>query len=148
MCQIWPSGSLSMHIYIYIHTHIYIHVHTHIYIYIYIYCHPQTDLFRSIILFSVARQAKFLKLGSKSCWLKRQSKILPLSHKETSASKGNLNTYVSHLFLFTYIRLTATKSSIQSTGQVCVCMCLRIYIYIYIYKHIHTHTHLPGWLRL
>ncbi len=58
-------------------------------------------------LFSVARHARFPKLGSKPGWFKRQSKILPLSDEETSASKGNLNAYVSHLFLFTYIRLTA-----------------------------------------
>ena len=69
-------------------------------------------------LFSVSRQARYPKLGWKPSWLKRQSKILPLSHEETSASEGNLNAYVSHLF--TYIRLTATESSI-------------IYIYIYIY---------------
>ena len=34
----------------------------------------------------------------------------PLSHEETSTSEGNLNAYVSHLFLFTYIRLTDTES--------------------------------------
>ena len=46
-------------------------------------------------------------------WLKRQSKIQPLRHEETSASEGNLNAYVSHLFCFTYIRLTATETSIH-----------------------------------
>ena len=51
-------------------------------------------------LFSVARQARFLKLESKPGWLKHQSKILPLSHEETSASEGNLNAYVSHLFTY------------------------------------------------
>ena len=35
------------------------------------------------------------------------------SNEETSASKGNLNDYESQLFLFTYIRLTATESSIH-----------------------------------
>ena len=72
--------------------------------------------------FSAARHARFPKLGSKPGWLKRQSKILPLSHEETSANKENLNAYVSHV-LFTYICLTATESSIY------------IYIYIYIYTH-------------
>ena len=72
-----------------------------------IYCHPQTELF------SVARQASFPKLGSKSGWLKRQLKILLLSHEETSASEVNLNGYESHLLLFTYIRLTATESLIH-----------------------------------
>ena len=69
-------------------------------------CYVQSELI------SVARQARFPKLGSKPGWLKRQSKILPLSHEETSASEGNLNGYESQL-LFTYIRLTATESSIH-----------------------------------
>ena len=83
------------------------------FVYVYIYCHPQTDCFVLSGLFSVARQVRFPKLGSKPGCLKRQSKILPLSHEETSESEGNLNAYVSHLFLFTYIRLTATESSIH-----------------------------------
>ena len=62
-------------------------------------------------LFSVDIQARFPKQGSKLGLLKRQSKILPLSHEETCANEGNVNAYVSHLFLFTYIRLTATESS-------------------------------------
>ena len=62
-----------------------------IYIYIYIYSHPQTGYFVVSQPFSVARLARFLKLGSKPGWPKRQSKILPLSHAETSASEGNLN---------------------------------------------------------
>ena len=78
--------------------------------YIYIYCYPQTDLSE---LFRVTRQARFPKLGSKPGQLKRHSKILPLSHEETSESLGNLNAYVSHLFLFTYICLTATENSIH-----------------------------------
>ena len=82
----------------------------YIYIYIYIVIHRQACFVLSE-LFSVARQARFLKLGSKPAWLKRQSKILPLSHEGTSVSEGNLNAYVSHLFLFTYIRLTGTESS-------------------------------------
>ena len=63
--------------------------------------------------FCVTRQARFTKLGSKPGWLKRQSKILPLSHEETSESEGNLNGYESQLLLFPYIRLTATESSIH-----------------------------------
>ena len=81
------------------HTHTHTHTHTHIYIYIYIVIHRQTCFVLSE-LFSVARQARFLKLGSKPGWLKHQYKILPLSHEESSASEGNLNTYVSHLFVF------------------------------------------------
>ena len=72
-------------------------IYFHIYIYIYIYCHPQTDCLVASQLFSVARHARFPKLGSRPGWLKFQSKILPLSLKETSANEGNLNAYVSHL---------------------------------------------------
>ena len=79
---------------------------------IYIVIHRQTCFVLSE-LFSVTRQARLPKVRSKPRWLKRQSKILPLSHEETSASAGNLNTYVSQLFLFTLIRLTATESSIH-----------------------------------
>ena len=78
----------------------------------YIVIHRQTCLIL-LELFSVARQARFLKLGLKPGWLKRQSKIVPLSHEETSASEGNLNAYLSQLFLFTYIRLMATEISIH-----------------------------------
>ena len=63
---------------------------------------------------SVARRARFPKLGSKPGWLKCQSKILPLSHEEASASKGNLNGYI-------YI-------------YICVCV-YYYYIYIYIYMY-------------
>ena len=93
----------------------FIHLSTYfyyIYIYIYIVIHRQTCFVLSE-LFSVARQDRFPMLGSKPDWLKRQCKILPLGHEETSASEGNLNAYASHLFLFTYIRLTATESSIH-----------------------------------
>ena len=78
--------------------------------YIYIVIH---SLFRSSELFNGARQAKFPKLGSRPGWLKSQSKILPLNHEENRESEGNLNAYISHLFLFTYIRLTATERSIH-----------------------------------
>ena len=68
-------------------------------IYIYIVTQRQTCFVLSE-LFSVVRQARFPKLGSKRGWFKRQSKILPLSHEETSASEGNLIGYLSHLFWF------------------------------------------------
>ena len=79
---------------------------------IYIVIYRQTCFVQSEF-FIVARQARFPKLGSKPGRLKRQSKILLLSHEETSASEGNLNAYISQLFLFTFIRLTATESSIH-----------------------------------
>ena len=85
---------------------------THINLYIHIVIHRQLCFVLSE-LFSVAWQAKFPTWGSKPGWLKRQSKILPLSHEETSASELNLNAYVSQLFLFSYIRLTATENSIH-----------------------------------
>ena len=94
------------------HTHTGSHTHTYIYIYIYIVIHRQICFVLSELI-SVARQAWFLKLGSKPGWLKRQFKILPLSHEEASASEVNLNGYESQLLLFTYIRLTATESSIH-----------------------------------
>ena len=53
---------------------------------LYIVIHRQTCFVLSE-LFSVARQARFLKLGSKPGWLKRQSKNIPLSHEETGANK-------------------------------------------------------------
>ena len=84
----------------------------YIYIYIYIVIHRQICFVLSE-LFSEARQARFPKLGSKPGWLKHQSKILLFSYEGTSAREGNLNGYVSQLFLFTYIRLTATERSIH-----------------------------------
>ena len=98
------------------HKHTHTHTHTHIYIYIYIYIyiviHRQTCFVLSE-LFNEATQARFPKLTTKPGWPKRQSKILPLSHEEISASEGNLNGYESQLLWFTYIRLTATESSIH-----------------------------------
>ena len=88
--------------------------------YIYIVIHRKTCFVLSE-LFSATRQARFLKLGSKPGWLKRQSKILPLSHEETSASEGNLNAYVSHLFLFTYIR------ELDSYEEPCITLMATIY---------------------
>ena len=86
---------------------------------------------------SVARRARFPKLGSKPGWLKRQSKILPLNHEE--ASEVNLNGYKSQLLLFTYFRLTATESSIHTKslayslesstlrglGSIYICVCVK-----------------------
>ena len=112
--------------------YIYIYIYyIYIYIYKYIVIHRQI-CFILLEFISVARQARFPKLGSKPSWLKRQSKILPLSHEEASASKVNLNGYKSQLLLFTYIHLTVTKSSIHMKSFVCV----YIYIYIYIYMHV------------
>ena len=121
--------------------------HTHINI----YCH-QKD--RSVSFYqnsSVWLDRLDSRTGIKTCWLKRQSKILPLSPEETSASEGNLNGNVSQLFLFTYIRLTATESSIHmrawhyANGNTFTSLARElnptgvgehIYIYIYIYMKI------------
>ena len=56
--------------------------------YIHIVIHRQICFILSELI-SVARHARFLKLGSKPGWLKRQSKTLPLSHEETSSSEVN-----------------------------------------------------------
>ena len=88
-------------------------LYIYIYIYIYIYNHLQTDCFIVSQLFSVARHMIFSKLGTKPSWLICQLKILPHSREGTSVSEGILNTYVSYLFCFAYIHLTATKNSIH-----------------------------------
>ena len=136
------------------YSYIYIHVCVrYIYIYIYIYILSSTD--RSVSFYQ-----------NSSVWLDRQdsrsrdrspvnANAIPRSyHSATRASEGNLNGYVSQLFfLFTYIRLTATESSIHikilplsheetsaSEGnlngyvsQLFFLSVLYIYIYIYIY---------------
>ena len=76
----------------------------------YIYILSSTD--RSVS-FSVGKRARFPRLVSKPGWLKRQSKILPLSLEKASAGEVNLNGYESQLLLFTYFRLTATENSIH-----------------------------------
>ena len=75
------------------------HTHTHTYIYIYIVIHRQICFVLSELI-SVARQARVSKLESKPGWLKRQSKIPPLSHEEASFSEVNLNGYESQLLFF------------------------------------------------
>ena len=83
-------------------------------------------------LISVAKQARFPKLGSKPGWLKRQSKILPLSHEEATASQVNLNVYESQLLLFTYICITATESSIHLKSLAYTLMATQLLHSIYI----------------
>ena len=115
--------------------------YVHIYMCVHIVIHRQICFILSEFI-SVARQARFPKLGSKPCWLKRQSKILPLSHKEASASEVNLNAYESQLLLFTYICLTATESLIHMNSLAYTLMATQllyslqssIYIYICIYR--------------
>ena len=83
----------------------------------YTYILASTDCFVLSELISVARQARFTKLGSKPGLRKRQSKILPLSHEEASASEVILNGYESQLLLLTYFRLTYTESSIHMKSR-------------------------------
>ena len=83
--------------------------HSYIYICVCVVIPRQTFVVSQ--LFSVARHARFSKLGSKPGWLIRQPKILPHSYEETRVSEGILNGYVSLLFCFTYIPLTSTENS-------------------------------------
>ena len=53
----------------------------HVWIYIYIYIHRQICFILSELI-SVARHTSFPQLESKPGWLKRQPKLLPLSHEE------------------------------------------------------------------
>ena len=86
--------------------------------YIYIYIYTSIVIHRQICfvlseLISVARHISFPLLGSKPGWLKRQSKRLTLQPRAASNSEVNFNCYESQLLLFTYIRLTATETSIH-----------------------------------
>ena len=88
----------------------YLMKYIYIYIYIYIYCHPHADCFVVSQVFSVAKHARFPKLGSNPGCLKRQSKILPRGNQRKQMKFKRLCiTFV----LFTYISLTAIESSIQ-----------------------------------
>ena len=111
----------------------------YIYIYIYIYRHAQTDCFVLPELFSVPRQARFPKLWSKPGWLKRQSKILPLSHEETSESGGNLNAYVSHLFLF-YIYPLNDYRDLDSFEEPYITQVATVYFLHNIFRCVHKIT--------
>ena len=115
---------------------------------IYIVIHRQTCFVLSE-LYSVARPVKLPKLGLKPSWLKRQFKILPLSHEETSGSEGNLNAYVSHLFLFTYIRLTASHilmaALLQKDFYIWKNMIVRYLWLLYIFKYIKHLLLKPTW---
>ena len=59
----------------------------YIYIYIYIYSHPQTDCFVVSQLFSVARHAERLKLGSKPTQLQVRLSIIPFSQVNHVSSR-------------------------------------------------------------
>ena len=106
---------------------------------IYIVIHSQI-CFAPLELFGVTR---FPKLGSKPCWLRRQSKILVLGHEETSTSEGNFKRWCITIDFLFYICLlngyqeepcitlmaTYLLHSLESSIlQGCI-----IYIYIYIY---------------
>ena len=58
-------------------------------------------------------------LGSTPGWLKRQSKILPLSHEEASESELNLNGYESQLLLF-YIYPLNGYREVDSYEETCI----------------------------
>ena len=76
--------------------------------YIYIVIHRQTCIVLSE-LFSVARQARFSKLGSKPGWLKRQSKILRLSHEENSTRPGKLYLCITFVFCCFFLHIFTSR---------------------------------------
>ena len=61
---------------------------------IYIYCHPKTDCFVISQLFSMARDARFSKLGSKPGQLYVRLSIIPLSQQANHVSSGIIRHYV------------------------------------------------------
>ncbi len=124
----------------YLHQDLYSYTFLCIGCYIYIVIQRQISFVLSELI-SVARRARFPNMGLKPGWLKRQSKILPLSHEM------NLNGYESQLLLFTYFRLTATESLIYTKSLAYTLMATQllhsvesstlrgmgsIYIYIYV----------------
>ena len=66
----------------------------YIYIYIYIYCHPQSDCFVVLQLFSVARHVGHLKLGSKPAQIYVRLSIRPLNQQANDVSSGIIRHYV------------------------------------------------------
>ena len=84
-----------------------------------------------------------MKLGSKPGWLKRQK---PRGNQRKRCSFKRLCiTFV----LFTYIRLTATESSIHlkalhyASGNTFISFARELnHIYVYIYTHTHTHIYI------
>ena len=64
---------------------------------LYIYCYPQRDCFIVSQLFSVARHARFSKLGSKSDWLLRHVEILVHSHEE---AQRNIYHFLFRLHIY------------------------------------------------
>ena len=111
-----------------------------------IYCHPQIDCFVLPELFSVARQARFPKPGSKHSWLKRQSKILPLSHEESTHTHVYIYIYIYiyiHIFIYIYIYIYRAGSTDKMIyiyiyhHHIALVARIKWYIYIYIYIYIY-----------
>ena len=85
--------------------------HSYIYIYIYIYIVRQTVPFyqnSSVCLVSLDSRSWDQNLAD---W--RQSKVLPLSHEGNQRKQRKFKRLCITFVLFTYIRLTATGSSIH-----------------------------------
>ena len=110
----------------------------YIYIYIYIYSHPQTDYLVVSQLFSVARHARFSKAGTEIRLTHTPIQDSTTQPRGNQHKRRNFKHLCITFVLFTYIRLTATESSIHSKG-----LALRersqshrgrgVYIDIYIY---------------
>ena len=104
-----------------------------------IYCHPQTECFLVSQLFSMARQDRFPKLGSKPGWLKRQTKILPLSKRR------KFKRLWIPFVLFTYIRLTTRERERNADTHIylyvksvftCMCLCFSMHTCMHVYVYI------------
>ena len=111
-----------------------------IYIYIYIVIHRQICFVLSELI-SVATQARFSKLGLKPDWLKCQSKILPLSHEETSFCEC-VHTY-SHKHTLT--ETCFTLSSSLSCTLDCTSLLSRPKVNLIIFKEVKSRSDLHYW---
>ena len=110
------------------------------FLFLYLYYHPQTDCFIVSQLFSVARHAGRLKLGSKPAQLYVRLSIMPLSQQVNHVSSGIIRHYVVvfvclHFCLSRYQRAQFIQRALhyasgsgkflrQSVQPQCVCVCV------------------------
>ena len=119
----------------------------------YIYCHPQTDCFVVLQLFSVAKHLGHLKLESKPAQLYVRLSIRPLGQQAFHVSKGIIRYYVATAAAFVYLHFYTLPDTrvLDSFEELCIIRAAAensfarvlnphggayIYIYIYIYVYI------------